>query len=381
MALDQALARPPDDARAGNGVAAASTVGVEEEFFLLWPDGSAASVAPQLLAALPGRQHFHAEWMQFQLETVTGVCTDLASLHGELVAQRRAVQRVARACGAHMVATGTPPFGVPGLIALTDDERFRRLQTQFPEPAADVVTCGCHVHVGVPSRELGVKALNRVRLWLPVLLAVSGNSPMWQGQDSGWDSYRHLMFSRWPSARLPPPCEDVEAYDAAVEDRISAGEADAPAGVYWFARLSPRYPTLEIRVADTGLTVADTELLASLCRALVSTAVADALDDRPFRPVPETVLESSMRSAARFGLSSLLIDPQTGVMAPGYAVLYQLLEHVTPALTAAGDRSAVAALLAARRSQGSGAARQRAMRDRLARDAFVSALAAVSLPD
>ena len=356
------------------------TIGVEEEFFLLWPDGSAALVARQLLDALPATTHFHAEWMQFQLETVTGVCADLASLHGELVAQRRAVQAVAERRGAKMVATGTAPFGDPGLAALTDDHRYRRLEARFPGPAADVVTCGCHVHVGVPSRELGVGALNRVRLWLPVLLALSSNSPMWHGQDSGWESYRHEMFTHWPSARMPPSCSDAQAYDAALDECISAGDADDPAGVYWFARLSPTYPTIEIRVADTGLTVADTMLLAALCRALVGTAIAESADQRPITAVPEILLESSMLGAARFGLGGLLVDPVTGVLAPGYSVLYRLVEHVAPWLRTAGEHGAVAALLAARRSQRSGAARQRGLREELSQDAFVSALAAASLP-
>jgi glutamate---cysteine ligase / carboxylate-amine ligase len=376
--VEEALARSPADGR--NASWPARTVGVEEEFFLLWPDGTAAPVAPQLLTLLPGGAHFHPEWMKFQLETVTGVCTDLASLHGELVAQRSAVQRAARSCGALMVATGTPPFGVPGLTALTDDERYRGLQARFPGPAADVVTCGCHVHVGVPDRELGVQALNRVRAWLPVLLALSCNSPMWAGRDSGWDSYRHLMFSRWPSARVPPSCADVREYDAALDHAISAGDADSPAGVYWFARLSARFPTLEFRIADTGMTVADTELLATLCRALVETSVAEALAGRPVAQVTETVLESSILSAAQFGLSSLLVDPRTGVLAPAHAVLYQLVDLVSPALRAADERTAVSALLAVRRSRRSGAARQRGLREGLEREAFVSALAAASLP-
>lgn len=380
MSLDEALARSQAVSRAHSGASSVRTIGVEEEFFLLWPDGSAAPVAPAVLALLPGGAHFHAEWMQFQVETATGVCTDLATVQGELVAQRTALQRVARSCGALMVATGTAPFGVPGLTALTDDERYRRLQARFPGPAADVVTCGCHVHVGVPTRDLAVQVLNRVRLWLPVLLALSGNSPLWRGQDSGWESYRHPMFSRWPSARMPPACGSAGEYDAALERCIASGEADSPAGVYWFARLSPRYPTLEIRVADTGMTVADTMLLATLCRALVSVGIAEAAADRPVRPVPEVVLESSMLSAAQFGLSGLLIDPESGVLAPGYAVLYALVEHLAPALRATGEESALAALVAARRSHRSGAARQRALRIVLKREPLVSALAAASVP-
>jgi carboxylate-amine ligase len=269
---------------------------------------------------------------------------------------------------------------VPGLAARTDDDRYRWLQERFPDVAADVVSCGCHVHVGVENRQLGVETLNRIRGWLPVILAVSANSPLWRGRDSRWESYRHQMFTRWPSATLPPVCDDAAAYDAALDRHISGGDAADASGVYWFARLSPRFPTVEIRIADTGLTVSDTVLLAALCRALVATAVAEVAIGQPTRPAPEALLEKSLRSAARYGLDALLLDPQNGVLAPGHAVLYRLAEHVAPALEAAGDHDTVAALLAERRVQRSGATRQRSLRKRLDQEAFVAALAAASLP-
>src|SRR3954469_9093552 len=103
VTVDEALERAPSGSSAVTS-ASVRSVGVEEEFFLLWPDGSPAPIAPELLAMLPGDAHFHPEWMTFQVETVTSVCTDLASLHGELVAQRTALQRVAQSCAAEVVA-------------------------------------------------------------------------------------------------------------------------------------------------------------------------------------------------------------------------------------------------------------------------------------
>jgi glutamate---cysteine ligase / carboxylate-amine ligase len=153
-----------------------------------------------------------------------------------------------------------------------------------------------------------------------LLLALSGDSPMWRGRDSGWESYRHEMFTRWPSARIPPVCDDAAAYDDALAERIATGEATDAAGVYWFARLSPRYPTVEIRIADTGLTVADTTWLAALCRSLFATALAEVAGCETPVAVPETLLAESLMTAARHGLVSLLIDPSTGVLAPGHVV-------------------------------------------------------------
>jgi carboxylate-amine ligase len=291
------------------------------------------------------------------------------------------VARVASTWGAILVSVGTPPFCVPGLAALTDDVRYRLLRERFPEAAADVVTCGCHVHVGVPTRDLGVEVLNRLRAWLPLLLALSCNSPMWRGGDSRQESFRRQLVTRWPSATVPPRLDDAEAYDDALAERIAVGEAVDAAGVYWFARLSPRYPTVEIRIADTGLTVADTMLHAALCRALVATALDEAVARIPAAPASEPLLAASLVNAGRYGLDALVVDPRTGALARGRAVLDHLVEHVGPALLSAGDRSAVSALLAQRQRQGSGAARQRVLRKRLDRTAFVAALAAACLHD
>jgi carboxylate-amine ligase len=319
--------------------------------------------------------------MQFQVEATTGVCTDLASLAEQMSDGRRAVARAAAEWGADMVSSGTAPFRAAGLGRLTDDERYRLLRERFPDIADETAVCGAHVHVGVPTRAEAVEVINRVRGWLPVLLALSGNSPMWEGGDSGWESYRHLVFGRWPTARLAPWCTDEAAYDAAIEERISAHEAIDAHSVYWYARLSTRYPTVEFRIADTGLTVADTLLQAALCRALAATVLAEAQAHQPVVMVPEHVLEDSLVRAARYGLGTLLVDPREGYLAPGQAVLYRMVEHLRPALHAAGDRSAVGRLVAQRRTQKSGAARQRALRKRLDAVGFVAALAAASLPE
>jgi carboxylate-amine ligase len=358
-----------------------ATMGVEEEFFLLHPDGSAASVAPRVIAALRGEVEVHPEWMQFQVETVTGVCTDLKALMNELASHRRSVARAANSVGAVMVATGTPPFAVPGLVSRTEGDRYRWLQDRFPEVAGEVVSCGCHVHVGVPTRELGVEVLNRVRAWLPVLLALAGNSPLWRGQDSGRESYRHELFSRWPTATLPPRCDDVVAYDAALERCIAVGQAADSFGVYWFARLSPRFPTVEIRIADVGLTVSDSGLLAALCRALVATAMAEAIAGLPVAHLPEPLLDRALSAAACHGLEALLVDPRNGLQATGHTVLHHLVEHVGPALAAAGDHDTVAGLLSERRGARSGATRQRMLRCGADQETFISALAAASLAD
>jgi glutamate---cysteine ligase / carboxylate-amine ligase len=338
---------------------AVPTLGVEEEFFLLRLDGRTAGIAPELLGALPPDIPVVAEFARCQVETRAGVCRDLATVGRELSGARGVLARAAADRGARLVAAGTPPLDAPGLADLTDDDRYRRLVVSVAGVSGEEITCAGQVHVAVASRDLGVAVVGRLRPWLPVLLALTGNSPFWRGRDTGWCSHRFVVQRRWPSFLPPPSCADAAAYD---DDRVAeliAGRAALDhRGVYFWARLSPRYPTVEIRIADACLTVADAVLLAGLCRAAVMTAVADETSSPP---IPDRPLVAGAYAAARHGLAAVVLDPEGGGWTPVRAVLPRLLAAFGPALDASGDRQLVETLLAARLRRGSGADRQRAL--------------------
>ena len=215
---------------------AVPTVGVEEEFLLTWPSGDAACVAPAVLASLPAGVRGQREFARYQVESTTGVCEDLPTLGSELAAGRRGLARAARDHGARLLAVGTPPFGAPGAAGLTDDPRYRRLIAAVRGVTGEEVTCACQVHVGVADRDVGVAVLARIRPWLPVLLALSANSPLWRGRDTGWASYRFVVQRRWPTFTAPPVCADAAAYDRRLAQLLSSRAAADVRGVYWMAR-------------------------------------------------------------------------------------------------------------------------------------------------
>ena len=354
---------------------APTTVGVEEEFFLLHADGSVADVAPQLLESLAGDSHVQAEWMRYQVESASAVHVRLADLAAGLVGERAALAAAARRHGAYLVATGSPPFAVPGAAAVSAGTRYHRLVDSFPGITGEEVTCACQVHVGVPTRDQGVAVLNRIRGWLPALLALNGNSPLWVGRDSGWASYRYVVQKSWPTAIAPPLCRDADAYDERLARHLADGDALDVAGIYWFARLSARYPTVEIRIADTCLAVDDAVLLAGLCRGLVATALADHAAGRPCDGLSQELVSASLSSAARYGLGGSVIDPGTGRPTSALRLVGRMMTEIAPALEAGGDGPSVTALLQRRLRRGSGAATQRQLRRSRGIEAFVSAMA------
>jgi carboxylate-amine ligase len=361
--------------------AGAITLGVEEEFVLLDPSTGAAVLAgPDLVRMLDGEPGVRPELMRFQVETGTRVCTGLDEVGGELARLRRLAAAAAARLGCRLVASGAAPYRTPGLAAVTGQPRYRELARRYGPVVAEAGTCGCHVHVGVPSRDLGVQVLARVRPWLAPLLAVTANSPIAGGHDTGWASWRYAIWSRWPTAVPPAVWPDAAAYDATVRRLIGRGAALDERGVYFLARLSPRYPTVEVRVADVCLDAGTAVLAAGLTRALVATALAEARRGTPVPAPPARQVAAALAAAARHGLAGAGADPVTGQAVDAPALRSRLLDHVRPALSDHGDTEIIAGLLRRLDDQGTGADRQRALFTSAASTpAFITALARATL--
>ncbi len=364
-------------ARAAGGI----TLGVEEEFVLLDPaTGATVLAAPDLMRMLDGEPGVQQELMRFQVETATRVCTSLDDLGRELTRLRRLVGDAAACLGCRLVASGVAPFGVPGLAAVTDQPRYQELARRYGPLVAEAGTCGCHVHVGVPSRDLGVQVLARLRPWLAPLLAIAVNSPIADGRDTAWASWRYPVWSRWPTAAAPQVWPDAAAYDAAVRALIARGAALDERSVYVFARLSPRYPTVEVRVADVCLDTDAAVLVAGLTRALVATALAEARRGTPVAAVSPRRVAAALDAAARHGLAGTGVDPFTGRAVAARTLRSRLVDHVGAALSDRGDAQIITRLLHRFDDRGTGADRQRVLfASTASAPAFIQALARATL--
>ena len=222
--------------------------------------------------------------------------------------------------------------------------------------------------------------LARLRPWLAPLLAVTANSPIAGGRDTGWASWRHAVQSRWPTAIPPEAWPDAAAYDTAVRLLIARGAALDERSVYFWARLSPRYPTVEVRVADVCLDASTAVLAAGLTRALVATALAEARRGTPAAAAPARQAAAALAAAARHGLAGAGADPVTGRLVDAAALRARLLDHVYPALRDHGDTETITTLLRRLDDRGTGADRQRALHASAASTpAFIAALARATL--
>jgi carboxylate-amine ligase len=302
-------------------------------------------------------QALTAELQQQQIEVDTRPAATLAELSEQIGNGRRRADDLARGTGARIAALATSPL--PVTPETSPDSRPLAMARHFGLTTAEQLTCGCHVHVEVASDDEGVGVLDRTRVWLPVLLALSANSPFWQGVDSGYASFRSQAWNRFPGAGPTRCWRSAAAYHREVDLMVSSGVLLDRHMAYFDARLSDRYPTVEIRVPDVCLCVADAALVAALARALVETAAVEWAEGRPAPDVSAGLLRLATWRAGRSGLGGDLLEPFTLRPRPAHVVIEQLLEHVRPALEAAGDAGRVDSAWQELRARGTGADFQR----------------------
>lgn len=339
-------------------------VGVEEELLLVDPaTGRLTAVSRQAVRAhdaVPAADApVEAELFLQQIETQTPPTTDLGELDTALRRSRRAVGEAAAQAGAAAVAVGTPVL-VDGRVTITPQPRYLRIRQEYAELAHSALACAMHVHVDITSPEEGVRVLDGIAPWLPVLLAASANSPYLEGRDTGHASWRSQIWGRWPSHGSGEPFGDVATYHRVVERMVEWGAALDPAMAYFDARLAADLPTVEVRVADVCTEVEDAVLVTALARALVTTA---ATEDAPAAWRGDLLRAATWR-AARHGLAERLVDPATQALAPARDVLGSLVDHVRPALEEAGDVERVEDGLEVLLARGGGATRQRSVMER-----------------
>ena len=343
------------------------TLGVEEELLLVdVHTGKPRSVASQVVAAAAAdgdnaqeasEGGVEAEFQRYMVETQSSVASELATVEAELRERRRVVARAARAAGAGVAAIATAPLAGTGLISAAP--RYERMAERFGPIAQDVLTCACHVHVGVESHDEGIAAIDRIRVWLPVILAISANSPFYDGSDTGYASYRSQLWMRWPAAGPTGTFGTPDAYHKLVRSMVESGVLIDDGMIYFDARLSHRYPTVEIRVADVCVDLEDTLLVAALCRALVDTAAAEAARGDPVPQMPTPLLQLATWRAGHDGVSGMLVDPASGRPRWWIDIVRDLVSNVRDSLEAFGDMERVEVGIDRLARDGNGATRQR----------------------
>jgi carboxylate-amine ligase len=315
------------------------TVGIEEEVMLLDPatralepriDDVLATLSPELVGHVAAETHGSA------VELNTAPHPTPAAAAFELGELRAALARDLNRNGMHAAASGTHPFAQWEETEISPSARSRSILDSMRELARREPTYALHVHVAVPTPTMAVRAMDGLRAHLPLLLALSANSPYWQGRDSGLASARTPVFGAFPRTGIPRRFGTYAEYVDGIDVLIRCGAIPEPTFLWWDARLQPRFGTLEIRIMDAQSRLEDVAALVALAQCAVrleATSAELALQGAAARP---EVLNENRFLALRDGMAAEFVDPGDNALKPAPALLDELLDACAPHAAALG---------------------------------------------
>jgi glutamate---cysteine ligase / carboxylate-amine ligase len=318
------------------GRSAAWSLGIEEEVMIL--DAGTLALAPgveALVAAAEGRPLpgvLKMELLASMVELATDVCAGPIEALAALRELRAAADEGAKGSGLRIAAAGTHPFSLPQAQDIAPDPRYREFVEYAGISARRQAVCGLHVHVGMPGPEECMRALEGVLPWLPLVLALSANSPFLAGDETGLASARAEVLALLPRAAAPPVFASYEEWEAFVERFVRLGLADGYTRFWWDIRPHPRFGTLEIRSPDQPTAVELTVAFAALLQALCVTV----LDGEPPRPANRGDYAQNRWAALRFGPRAELIHPSGGRLVSVQELTHELLALIEPAVRELG---------------------------------------------
>ncbi|MBS8228630.1 carboxylate-amine ligase, partial [Vannielia litorea] len=237
------------------------TLGIEEEYLLVDRDTLDLARAPEALmeaCAAELAEQVSPEFLQCQIEIGTRVCENIGAARGELQRLRGTVARCAAEHNLAPIAVSCHPFADWKDQPHTDRERYNALSQDLGGVVRRMLICGTHVHIGIEDDDLRADLLPQLSYFLPHLLALSGSSPFWQGQDTGLSSYRLTVFDNLPRTGLPPNFSSFTEYERTVQVLIDLGVIEDSTKIWWDLRPSHRFPTLETRICDVSPRLEDT---------------------------------------------------------------------------------------------------------------------------
>lgn len=323
------------------------TVGVEEEYQLV--DARTGELRSRARYVIAGdwADELKPEMQEHTVEVETRVCEGTRCLREDLARLRFTAAVAAEAEGLRIVAAGTHPLSPAEGHVFNPAPVYQELREEYRRLAESQAIFGMHVHVGIPRGADRARASNCVRLYLPLLLALSASSPYFAGHDTGHASYRSVLWRRWPRTGAPPRFESDAQYAAMVQWLLDSERIDAPGRLYWEMRPHHVYPTIEARVPDCTPRLDDAVAIAALLRAIVAGTVEGVLRDSPLPdPLVQTLLSDNGWRASRYGSQAVFADvesaePRTISAAAWVERLGERLGSVAAAL---GDDEELAAL-------------------------------------
>ena len=317
------------------------TIGVEEEYFVV--DRETRNLVPDLPDAVrkaleaPPVGMTSPEFLRSQIEIGTPVSKNVTELSEYLAVMRRFVSDVVSEHGMAIISASTHPFAIWGDQQFTDKERYRLLDQALQGVVRRLLICGMHVHVEVGDQDLRIDLMNQVSYFLPHILALSGSSPFWHGNNTGLKSYRPAVFRALPRTGIPDEFNDWSEYQRHVDVLVRTGVIEDSTKLWWDIRPSARYPTLEMRSSDICTRYEDAIAIAALYQALLAMLYERRMKNQRWRVYSRMLIAENNWRAQRYGVEESLIDFGLGRLVPMAQLADELVDLVGDAATSLGS--------------------------------------------
>jgi carboxylate-amine ligase len=309
------------------------TLGVELELQLIDAQSLALKSAFfDLLKELPGELHhsIKPEFMQCYVEVSTAVCRTVADVGSDLDRKIRAVEQAADLCDVRLFWAATHPFSRWQDQQITPNERFYKLADLLQETVIRPVTFGLHVHVGVDSGDTGILVMSRLQRYLPVLLALSANSPFWHGRLTGHHAHRIEVLEGFPTGGLPPQLHSWSEYLGLIDQLRTAGFIESHHEVWWDVRPNAENGTIEVRICDMPPDLPGVLGLTALIQCLVQQLAQDVKRGVPQPECHPMIVKQNRWRACRFGMGAELAEAGTLEPVPARRAIEELVERLRP---------------------------------------------------
>lgn len=317
------------------------TLGIEEEFQIIDPESR--DLRSHMYQILEGgkvilKEQVKAEMHDSVIEVGTEICHNIQEARKDVTNLRRVVAEIAIQNGARIASAGTHPFARWQDQTITDDPRYAKIVDDMKDVARGNLIFGLHVHVGIPSREVGVHLMNAARYFLPHIFALSANSPFWEGRNTGFKSFRTKVFDRFPRTGIPDSFDSAAQYDAYIDTLVKTNCIDNGKKIWWDIRLHPFFETVEFRICDVPMRIDETIALAALMQAIMAKLYKLMQSNLTFRIYSRALINENKWRAARYGTEGKMIDFGKQTELEAKLLIQELLDFVDDVVDDLGSR-------------------------------------------
>jgi carboxylate-amine ligase len=286
----------------------APTIGVELELQILDAETlELKSLGHEILKMVPDSktERIKPEFIQSMVEINTGICSSVAEVEKDLKETYTMLNEITESSGAVLYAASLHPFSKIKDQVVADHPRYKRIMNELQIVGRRFISQGLHVHIGVDDEEKVIQVNNNMRIYLPILLALTTSSPFFEGADTGLMSYRSKLFESLPLAGMPDYLDDWEEFNVLVNLLNKSGIIESVKDIWWDVRPHPDFGTVEVRICDLPCSMRDILAITALIQALVL-ALAEQFEN----PEPHSqILRSNKWQATRYGLEGFYVDP------------------------------------------------------------------------